>query len=89
MVLWSRKLKPYLTGKEERTFTDALEAVAHLESLYSHNILYLRQEFDAFARDQGLDGRVRACYPFIRMHVPSRTKPLLPLSYGYVPGFDT
>lgn len=84
MALWSRKLKPYQTGKEERSFTDPLEAVAYLESLYSHNILYLRQEFEAFARDQGVDNNVRACYPFIRMHVTSRQKPQMPLAYGYV-----
>ncbi len=86
MSLWSRssKLKPYLTGKEEKTFNDALGAVAHLESLYSHNILYLRQEFEAFARDQSTDARVRACYPFIRIHVPSRTPQQASLAYGYV-----
>lgn len=84
MVLWSRKLKPYMTGKEERTFTDPLEAVAYLESLYSHNILYLRQEFEAFARDQNVDSSVRACYPFIRINVTTRNKPLVPLAYGYV-----
>ena len=65
MSLWSRsnKLKPYQTGKEERTFTDPLEAVAYMESLYSHNILYLRQEFEAYARDQSVEPHVRACYP--------------------------
>lgn len=84
MSLWSRKLKPLQPGKDERVFHDPLEAVAYLESLYTHNIMYLRQEFEAYARDQAIDDKVTACYPFIRIHVPSRQKPQLPLAFGYV-----
>jgi AMP nucleosidase len=84
MTLWSRKLKPLQPGREERIFHDPLEAVAHIEKLYTHNILYLRQEFEAFARDQEMDGRVRACYPYIRMEVHNRQKMSSPVAYGYV-----
>lgn len=84
MVFWSKKLKPLLPGKEEKTFDDPLDALAHIEKIYTHNILYLRQEFESFARGEGNDERVRACYPFIRIHVKKREKKDNPLAFGYV-----
>ncbi len=84
MSLWSSKLKPYLSGREERDFTDPMEALAYVEKLYSHNILYLRQEFELFARDKKTDERARACYPFVRIKTHNRQRPKSPLSYGYV-----
>jgi AMP nucleosidase len=85
MSLWSRKLKPLLSGREERVFHDPLEAVAYLDKLYSHNIMYLRQEFDAFAHDQEMQGRVRACYPYVSIEVHDNHKPTTATAYGYVP----
>lgn len=84
MVLWSRKLKPLSPGREERVFNDPLAAMAHIEKLYTHNILFLRQEFDAFAHDQEMPGRVRACYPYVQIDVQSRNRAHSPLAYGYV-----
>jgi AMP nucleosidase len=84
MAFWSNKLKPYMTGREEKSFTDPMEALAHAEKIYSHNILYLQQEFEAFARDKKEEGRVRACYPFVRIETFNRQKPKNSLAYGYV-----
>ena len=84
MVFWSKKLKPLLPGKEEKTFDDPLDALAHIEKLYTHNILYLRQEFEAYAKDEPIEDRVRACYPFIRIDVKKRGKRDNPLAFGYV-----
>jgi AMP nucleosidase len=84
MPFWSKKLKPLLPGKEEKTFDDPLDALAHIEKLYTHNILYLRQEFEAYARDQEHAEKVRACYPFIRIDVRHREHAETRLSFGYV-----
>lgn len=85
MSLWSKKIRPYVSGREEKIFHDPMEAVAYIEKLYTHNILYLRQEFDAFAKGEALDGaRVRACYPFVRMENPVRQRAKSNLAYGYV-----
>lgn len=83
-MLWSNKLKPYQTGKEEKSFNDPLEALAHAEKIYTHNILYLRQEFDHYARHEDMTNPVRACYPFIRIEVKTRKKLDSSLSFGYV-----
>lgn len=84
-MFWSSKLKPYASGKEEKTFTDPMEALAHVEKIYSHNILFLRQEFESFARDKrDTNERVRACYPFVRIQTFHRQSPKSPLAYGYV-----
>jgi AMP nucleosidase len=84
MSLWSNKKKPFLEGKEEKIFHDPIEALAHIEKIYTNNILYLRQEFESFARDQKYDEKVRACYPFIRIETFNRQKQKSPLAYGYV-----
>lgn len=84
MTLGSRKLQPLLPGKEQKTFHDPLEALAHIEKIYTHNILYLRQEFDAYTHDQPISGRVQAFYPFIRIEVTKRHKRQTPLSFGHV-----
>ena len=84
MPFWSKKLKPLLSGKEEKTFDDPLEALAHIEKLYTHNILYLRQEFEAYARDQEHAEQVRACYPYIRVEVKKRHTPKDGVAFGYV-----
>lgn len=84
MSLWSNKLKPYQSGKEEKTFADPLEALAHVEKIYTHNIRYLRQEFEAFAHDKPVDNRVRACYPYVRIETFQRQRPQSPLAFGYV-----
>lgn len=83
-MLWSKKLKPYLSGKEERVFTDPLEALAHIEKIYTHNILYLRQEFNHYSTHDDMVDRVRACYPYIRIEVKTRRKLDSSLAYGYV-----
>ena len=84
MSLLSRKMKPYISGKETRIFNDPIEAIAHLEKIYTHNILYLRQEFERFARGEPHEELVRACYPYISIEVKSRQKPQERLSYGYM-----
>lgn len=73
-----------MPGKEEKVFTDPLEALAHIEKIYTHNILYLRQEFEAFARDQDVSKRVRACYPYIRIEVKTRQPRQSAEAFGYV-----
>ncbi|MDB5478325.1 MAG: amn [Alphaproteobacteria bacterium] len=84
-MLTSEKMKPLLPGKEEKTFENASDALAHIEKIYTHNTAYLRQEFDAFTSDaQTQTARVRACYPFIRIEVKTRQRHKTPLAFGYV-----
>jgi AMP nucleosidase len=84
MLFWSKKLKPLLPGKEEKTFDDPLDALAHIEKIYTHNIMYLRQEFEAFTRGEAINDSVRAYYPYIRIEVKKRRKPDTSLAFGYV-----
>jgi len=69
---------------EPRYFTDAGEAVAHLQALYAQSVEYLQARFADVIRNGAPDGRYRAFYPEIRIttasfgHVDSR------LSFGHV-----
>src|SRR5215467_12470018 len=48
-------------------FTDANAAVGRLEEIYERNTKFLRDRFEAYAQGGALAGRVRACYPFVRI----------------------
>jgi AMP nucleosidase len=69
-----------------QAFTDAPSAVERLEQIYARNTAFLRDRFEAYGRGETLGGRVRACYPFVRIttetHAPVDTR----LSYGFVAG---
>ena len=77
-------------------FHEPAAALAHVQSLYQRAVDHLRQAMQRFvqsplpAAGEPVD-RVRACYPFVRLHTHSATR--LPatagnarLSYGFVAG---
>jgi AMP nucleosidase len=67
-------------------FTDAAAAVARLEAIYERNTKFLRERFEAYAHGGALTGRVRACYPFVRLTTSTYARLDSRLSYGFVAG---
>ncbi|OZA91310.1 MAG: hypothetical protein B7X56_00255, partial [Burkholderiales bacterium 34-67-9] len=76
-----------------QSYTDAAAALAQVQALYQRAVAHLRQALHQYVRAGGASApqRVRACYPFVRLHcqrahggpgagAPSR------LSYGFVAG---
>jgi hypothetical protein len=59
-------LTPPLVAAE--AFTDAIAAVGRLEEIYERNTQFLRDHFKAYAGGEELATRVRANYPFVRIH---------------------
>ena len=68
--------------------TDAESALAQVQKLYDLSISHLRQAMREFVAGRDFEGRVRACYPFVRLQ--TRTGLLAEgsdskrLSYGFV-----
>ena len=71
-------------------FTDAAEALAQVQTIYRDALSHLRESMLRFVAGESLPGRVRACYPFVRVHTHtvSRLTPAANagLSYGFVAG---
>jgi AMP nucleosidase len=70
-------------------FTNAREAVAQIQAIYDNSLSHLRSSLDAYVAGSLPPGRVRACYPFVRVRAHSLARsPSAPkrLSYGFVQG---
>jgi AMP nucleosidase len=67
-------------------FTDAAAAVGRLQEIYSRNTDFLRRHFEAYARGEPLESRVRATYPLVRITTTSYARLDSRLSYGFVSG---
>ncbi|RZM00502.1 MAG: AMP nucleosidase, partial [Variovorax sp.] len=71
-------------------FTDAAAALAHVQTIYQEGLAHLRESMLRFVAGETLPGRVRACYPFVRVHTHTvaRQSPATTagLSYGFVAG---
>jgi AMP nucleosidase len=66
-------------------FDDACAAVERLIEIYDRNTAFLRTAFQGLAQGKGGEpGRVRACYPAIRLHVNTYDAIDSRLSYGHV-----
>ena len=73
-------------------FTDAADAVRHLQTLYRLQIDHLRQAMQAYVAGEAFHHRVRACYPLLRVRADSVHRPVTSLAYGFLdqPGiFET
>jgi AMP nucleosidase len=87
-------LPPFIAPSEHQ---DAESALAQIQHIYQHSVNHLRQAMREFVAGADMtDTRVRACYPFVRVHIssPNRKSTGLDsrLSYGFVaePGrFET
>ena len=75
-------------------FTDARAALAQVQALYAEAVGHLRAAMQAFVNQPAPDDggqRVRACYPFVRLHAVSANRLASAggharLSYGFVAG---
>ncbi|WP_417772416.1 AMP nucleosidase [Stappia sp.] len=67
-------------------FDDAGEAVERLKELFETATAFLREAFRAFVAGELPEGRVRACYPEIRLRTRSHSRLDSRLSYGFVSG---
>ena len=69
-------------------YTDAAAALAQVQRLYQQSIEHLRSAMREFVGGTDVDQtRVRACYPFVRLHTHSSShQGSSRLSYGFVAG---
>jgi AMP nucleosidase len=73
-------------------YTEAAAAVAQIKAIYDNSLTHLRTSLDAFVAGTLKAGRVRACYPFVRLRTVSLTRQgTAPkkLSFGFVQGVGT
>ena len=72
-----------------QSFTDADAALAHATTIYNTGIHHLRQSLQDFVAGATPSGRVRACYPFVRVRTDTVARADSRLSYGFVAGPGT
>jgi len=70
-------------------FNDADQALAHVATIYDSGIDLLRQSLHDFVAGATPAGRVRACYPFVRVRTDTVARADSRLSYGFVAGPGT
>jgi AMP nucleosidase len=70
-------------------YTDAAAALAQVQAIYNANVAHLRTALQAFVDGDTSAGRVRACYPFARVHTDTVARADSRLSYGFVAGPGT
>ncbi len=71
-------------------FTDAAAALEQVKAIYDGGLQHLRESMLRFVAGESLPGRVRASYPFVRVHTHTSSRQTPPanagLSYGFVAG---
>ena len=69
-------------------YRDPAAALAQVQAIYQRAVDHLRAAMRAFVAGDDFDGsRVRACYPFVRLHTQSTSHRVSGrLSYGFVAG---
>ena len=70
-------------------FDDPAAALAQVRTIYDGSIQHLRDALQAFVAGDDSLGRVRACYPFVRVHTDTVARADSRLSYGFVAGPGT
>ena len=70
-------------------YDDPDAALAQVRAIYDGSIAHLREALQAFVAGDSLAGRVRACYPFVRVHTDTVARADSRLSYGFVSGPGT
>ncbi|HEY6354882.1 MAG TPA: AMP nucleosidase [Burkholderiaceae bacterium] len=70
-------------------FADADTALARVQEIYAASVDHLRTALQAFVNGVAPAGRVRACYPFVRVHTDTVARADSRLSYGFVAGPGT
>ena len=70
-------------------FDDPAAALAQVRVIYDSSIHHLRDALQAFVAGDDSAGRVRACYPYVRVHTDTVARADSRLSYGFVAGPGT
>jgi AMP nucleosidase len=70
-------------------FDDAAAALEQVRAIYDSSIAHLRGALQGFVGGDDIDARVRACYPFVRVHTDTVARADSRLSYGFVSGPGT
>lgn len=70
-------------------FDDPAAALLHVQDIYNDSIGHLRTQLQRFINGEPIDGHVRACYPFVRVHTDTVVRADSRLSYGFVAGPGT
>ena len=71
------------------SFTDPAAALAQVRAIYDGSIAHLRTALSDFVAGGSQAARVRACYPFVRVHTDTVARADSRLSYGFVAGPGT
>ncbi len=67
-------------------FDDAEAALARARDIYESSVAHLRDALHRFIAGAPFEGRVRACYPFVRVRTDTVARADSRLSYGFVAG---
>ena len=70
-------------------FDDPQAALDQVRAIYDGSIGHLRDALKSFVNGDPLATRVRACYPFVRVHTDTVARADSRLSYGFVSGPGT
>ena len=66
--------------------TDAASALAQAARIYEAGLAHLRQAMQRFVAGEDFTGRVRACYPQVRIHIDTVARADSRKSFGFVAG---
>ena len=71
------------------SFDNPEAAFEQARIIYERSIAYLREALQRFVAGENFPERVRACYPFVRVHTDTVARADSRLSYGFVAGPGT
>ncbi|MDH3210060.1 MAG: AMP nucleosidase, partial [Burkholderiaceae bacterium] len=71
------------------SFDDPAAALVQVRCIYDASVSYLHEALKRFVAGQDAGDRVRACYPFVRVHTDTVARADSRLSYGFVAGPGT
>jgi len=67
-------------------FDDPRLALEQVQAIYRTSIDHLRDALQRFVAGEDMSGRVRACYPFVRIQTDTVARADSPLAFGFVAG---
>ena len=83
-VLQAMSVRPIFVAPAH--FDDPELALQQVQAIYGAGIAHLREWLQRFIAGEALTQRVRACYPFVRVHTATVARADSRLSYGFVSG---
>ncbi len=69
-----------------REFAEPIEALSHARALYEGSVGHLRRSLAALVEGKLAPGRVRACYPYLRVQTTTLSRPDSRRAFGFVAG---